>query len=246
MARVPERAARPQVVLCDLDDTLMLFSDVDRQSWRRAIASLPETAELASDGLVAAFYQSATTFWADPAKNDWGRVNPEAARSEIARAALEGRLDPRPELCLRLARAYWEDRKRAFRLFPRVKETLCVLQAAGYRLGMVTNGDSRGQREKIARFGLGPHFEHVLIEEEVGSGKPAPEIFLRAAAAFSLPPADIWMTGNDLERDVAGAKAVGMTGVWVNPASSPPFDGDVVPDHVIGAFHEIASLLCVA
>jgi len=52
-----------------------------------------------------------------------------------------------------------------------VKETLMTLSQAR-RLALVTNGESHKQRAKIDRFDLGPLFERIFVEEEVGFGKP--------------------------------------------------------------------------
>ena len=41
-------------------------------------------------------------------------------------------------------------------------------------LAMITNGASATQRAKIERFHLAPYFDHILIEGELGFGKPEP------------------------------------------------------------------------
>ena len=44
--------------------------------------------------------------------------------------------------------------------------------------------------------------------------KPRPEPFLRALDALSVAPADALFIGDELEEDIRGAKALGMTTVW--------------------------------
>ena len=44
--------------------------------------------------------------------------------------------------------------------------------------------------------------------------KPRPEPFLRALDALGVAPADALFVGDELEADIRGAKALGMTTVW--------------------------------
>jgi hypothetical protein len=49
---------------------------------------------------------------------------------------------------------------------------------------LLTNGGSKGQRLKIDRFDLAPLFDAILIEGEVGFGKPDPRIYTKALEAL--------------------------------------------------------------
>lgn len=81
--------------------------------------------------------------------------------------------------------------------------------------------------------GLDELFDAVVISEEVGAQKPDPSMFRRALAELGLTPHDAGravMVGNRLERDVKGARELGMVGVWIDwspryakrPTSPPP------------------------
>jgi HAD superfamily hydrolase (TIGR01458 family) len=55
-------------------------------------------------------------------------------------------------------------------------------------------------------------------------GKPSPAFFEAAAKELDLPPSRIAVVGDDLESDVAGAKAAGMIGVAVRTGKYRPQD----------------------
>jgi FMN phosphatase YigB (HAD superfamily) len=50
----------------------------------------------------------------------------------------------------------------------------------------------------------------LVFSDEVGVRKPAPEVFLHACHGLGVEPATVLFVGDDLERDVQGAAAVGM------------------------------------
>jgi len=72
-------------------------------------------------------------------------------------------------------------------------------------------------------------------------GKPSPAFFAAAARELGLPPERIAVVGDDLESDVAGARAAGMIGVAVRTGKYRPQDeerarqaADAVLDSVAG------------
>ena len=89
---------------------------------------------------------------------------------------------------------------------------------------MITNGASATQRAKIERFHLAPYFDHILVEGELGFGKPEPEVYLKAMAALRSSPADTWCVGDNLEWEVA----------------APPPGSPVRPDRTVASIAELA------
>jgi putative hydrolase of the HAD superfamily len=58
---------------------------------------------------------------------------------------------------------------------------------------------------------------------------------------MQLAPEDVWMVGDNLEWDVAGAQAVGITGIWVDFLSKGlPESGPVQPDRIIYSITQLA------
>jgi HAD superfamily hydrolase (TIGR01458 family) len=75
-------------------------------------------------------------------------------------------------------------------------------------------------------------------------GKPSPSFFDSALRLLGLPADRVAMVGDDIVNDILGAQASGLTGVLVRTGKFMPSDlskGD--PDHVLGSFAELPSLL---
>ena len=110
----------------------------------------------------------------------------------------------------------------------------------GHLHAMITNGAAESQRGKIVRFDLARHFDYILVEGELGHGKPDERVYRHALAQLGVEASDAMMVGDDLERDVAGPQSVGMRGVWIDRAGSglPP-ECNIRPDRIIGSLAEL-------
>lgn len=117
-------------------------------------------------------------------------------------------------LAREIALHYGEGRRTGYRLFPDVRGTLDCLHRR-YYLGIITNGVTEIQQEKIARLGIEPYFATVLISQAVGFAKPDPRIFRLALNAVPCEPHEAVMVGDSPHRDIAGARGVGMQALWV-------------------------------
>lgn len=101
-------------------------------------------------------------------------------------------------------------------------EALKRLRAAGWRIGIVTNGMADNQLGKIRHVGLDKVADAWCISGEVGIRKPDPEIFRLGAQRCGLTIDNGgWMIGDDLESDIAGGRAAGLGTIWINSAVAP-------------------------
>jgi len=118
-------------------------------------------------------------------------------------------------------------------LFPDARPTLVALRAAGFKLGLITNGSVRMQSGKLESLSLPVLFDTVLISDAEGVSKPDPEIFRRALARLGVDAAHACYVGNHPDIDVAGARGAGLKGVWRrDPFLPPPSEADGVIDTV--------------
>ena len=91
---------------------------------------------------------------------------------------------------------------------------LDALRSRGLKTGLVANSwpdPGRVLRADAAAFALTERMDVMVFSEEVGARKPAPGIFLHACRELRVEPAATVYVGDDLETDVQGAAAVGMT-----------------------------------
>ena len=116
----------------------------------------------------------------------------------------------------------------------RYPETESVLEqwTARVPVALVTNGASRLQRAKLAVTDLEAYFTAVIVSEEVGVGKPDPAPFEVALAQLGLRNDEVVMVGNDVDRDIAGARNAHIRPIHVDRIGPHPPSAttDVVAD----------------
>ena len=135
------------------------------------------------------------------------------------------------------ADAYWRGQQSNSRLVPGVEELFDALRGC-IKIGVVTNGFSRYQRDKLEFFDLFP-LETLAISEEVGAAKPDPEIFLYALAELGVQKAT--MIGDSWEHDILGATGVGMEAIWLNRYQRTCPDPSIAVE--IGGFEPVENIL---
>ena len=220
-----------KALLVDLDDTLLDYSGGVDACWEAACEAAPKVERAA---LLAALLDARQWFWSDPVRHRRERVDMLGAWTKIAGRALAvcGETDRRTAAAL--AEIYADRRRAAWRLFPEAADFLARLHERRVRLALVTNGDARHQRDKIARHDLARWFDVILIEGEMGYGKPDEAVYREALRRLGVGAADAWMIGDHLEFDVAAPQRLGLRGVWLDRAGAglPP-TADVVPHRVV-------------
>lgn len=99
---------------------------------------------------------------------------------------------------------------------PDVPETLQALQAAGYRLGLLSNRTHSCQ-EHLEQLGLHTYFEYTLISGEIGIWKPDPGIFHHALQHLGIASHQAIYVGDNYYADVVGAQRAGIQPVLLDP-----------------------------
>jgi putative hydrolase of the HAD superfamily len=237
----------PQAILFDLDDTILAFDQVSRPCWQSICARFaPRLGDVSPEALLAAIQESRAWFWSDPDRHRQGRLDLKGARLAIVGRALTwlGADAPGPQgvpdLAIGIAEAYATEREEAIRPLPGAVEALRTLKGYGLRLALITNGQSEPQRRKIERFSLGQFFDCILIEGEIGAGKPDQRVYRHALAQLGVEPSQAWMVGDHLEWDVEAPQRVGVAGIWVDVAGSGlPASSPVRPDRIVRSVAEL-------
>lgn len=89
-------------------------------------------------------------------------------------------------------------------------------------LGLITNGSSLSQRDKLRRTGIDRWLDFIVISAEVGCAKPDARIFEHALRFHPGDRKDAVFVGDSLAHDIAGATGVGLPAVWINRTSAEP------------------------
>ncbi len=115
--------------------------------------------------------------------------------------------------------------------------------AIHYRLALAS-GSERVVVEEVLRLGnLGRFFAATITGSEVARGKPAPDIFLRAAELLAVAPKDCWVI-EDSKPGVAAALAAGMRVIAIT--NTHPAEELSHASFVVRSYPEIEQLLDVA
>lgn len=103
--------------------------------------------------------------------------------------------------------------------YPGAREVLSELKSRGVLMGVVSNWDFR-LKHALEEAGLLPSFEFVLSSAQAGWEKPAPQIFeqgleLARRRQPTLQARDCFYIGDHYEKDVLGARSVGLSPLWL-------------------------------
>lgn len=104
-------------------------------------------------------------------------------------------------------------RPSSWRLRAGAAEALEGFRARGVMLGIASNFDLR-IHAILSGLGIADRFQVVVLPAEVRTTKPDPRFFLHALERLGVVAQEAVFLGDDLERDLAGARAVGMHAVY--------------------------------
>lgn len=119
-----------------------------------------------------------------------------------------------------------------------------------YTITLLSNGFREVQYKKIANSGIERFFDNIVLSDEVGALKPAPEIFRHALRLYEAAPQQAVMIGDNFEADICGAARVGIAQIYYNPTDKPlpddftarPFPV-ATPTYMVNLLKEIVEIL---
>jgi putative hydrolase of the HAD superfamily len=235
----------PTSIFFDLDDTIISYDAGAAPLWQAVCeAYCRETGALDVQRVFEAVIRVSKWYWSDKERHRLGRLNLAAARRQIVTSAFRELGNNDFDGASQIADAFSARRNESIMIFPGAAETLHALRQQGIRLALLTNGAAQEQNAKIDRFHLRPYFETILVEGEVGFGKPEAQIYQLALARLQVSPEVVWMVGDNLEWDVAGPQALGIYGIWHDwRKKGLPENCNVTPDRIIHQISELQEIL---
>jgi putative hydrolase of the HAD superfamily len=111
-----------------------------------------------------------------------------------------------------------------------------------YFLGLLTNGATDLQNEKIDGAGIRNYFHQIICSGELGYAKPNSLLFKEILIRFNVTAKQAIMIGDSLRKDILGAQSLGMKTVWVNRDGTGR-DNSIVPDFEISNLIELKKVL---
>jgi len=235
----------PIRALClDLNDTLLDGSGLQESIVRTCEMIAASQPGLDAARLVEANGQIWPGYWLE-IEESWtlGRLDSASARREAWRRTLRacGCIDE--SLAQRAVQIHRQLGLKAHRLFDDVGEFFTAAKRARVPLALITNGAADAQREKLRVLEMEHSFEVVVISGEVGIAKPDASVFRLALNQLRVERENAWHVGDSLTADVAGAKAAGLTAVWLNRSGRVRSAGDPEPDLEIRSLSNLMAFL---
>lgn len=93
-------------------------------------------------------------------------------------------------------------------------ELLATLRAGGVGLVALDDGP-RALGGRIDALGYGALFDAAISGAALDTAKPDPRLFIAAAEACGAQPAECLMIGDRVDADIAPARRLGMTTIWL-------------------------------
>jgi putative hydrolase of the HAD superfamily len=257
-----------RAVLFDLDDTLLWDERLSRQALMETAAEGAARGGVDTGRLAAEAKRVSDELWRAHAPVDrcdelgivafegmWGHFHGEddyvqhlrewtpQFRVEIWRRALAAQGIENEALAAELGAMFAHRRRELQDHLPGAEQVLHTLQQAGVRVGLLTNGAASVQREKIESSGLGMYFDAAVVSGELGTGKPAPEIFQHLLERLGVKASAALMVGNSLARDILGGHRAGLKTCWLALDGEEEPVGLVEPDFTIRSLGELPRLV---
>lgn len=94
--------------------------------------------------------------------------------------------------------------------YPHVRSTLLKLKEKGLKLGIVSDAPKLKAWLRLSEMNLTDFFDVVVTSEDTGKLKPHKMPFEVAIEELKIPAEEILFVGDNPERDIKGAKQLGM------------------------------------
>jgi putative hydrolase of the HAD superfamily len=146
------------------------------------------------------------------------------------------------QMPLFLAEMYRGISRRRLRLYPYVREVLDTLRER-LPLAIVSDAQSAWARGELHKVGLLDYFDPIVVSGDHGYRKPDARLFQIALDAMGVAAEHTLYVGNDMHRDVYGAREVGMTTVMFNSDQGTKEHEGAVADYAIDDHRELLEIL---
>jgi len=195
---------RLSAVFFDIDDTLFSSSSFAVRARRSAVEAMVEAGlEVSADQAYAELEQVVREF-----TSNYGHHYDKL----ILRLHQHLRPGVHPALVVAAGVVAYHTMTARLEPFPDAVRALADLGTSELILGVISNGFTVKQAEKLVRLGLQHAFSPgaFFISEEIGVAKPHPRVFLLACEALGIPPGEALYVGDDSVKDVDPAHEAGL------------------------------------
>lgn len=208
-----------RAVAFDLDDTLAVTVE-DRKTLLRRAADRADV-PLSFD------------------REDYLEAHDEHSGAESRKPVFEALVDSDASA---LTDAYREAIGKALQPVDDAAATLADL-GSGYRVGVLTDGPDRTQRDKLQRLGWSDDFDVVVVTGPLDAPKPNGRAFAALVDGLDVAPEETVYVGDHPVRDIAGAAAAGLHPIQITYENGPPAHPEAVATVQRSEFHRLRAVV---
>ena len=159
--------------------------------------------------------------------------------TDFTRALPAGKLQQMPLFLAEMSRGI---SRRRLGLYPHVREVLDILRER-YPLALITDAQSTYARGELHKAGLHGYFDPVIVSGDHGYRKPDRRLFQLALDGMAAAAHNALYVGNDMHRDIHGARQAGLTTVLFDSDQGQKTYRDCRPDYTITDLRELLDIL---
>jgi putative hydrolase of the HAD superfamily len=146
------------------------------------------------------------------------------------------------QMPLFLAEMYRGISRHRLRLYPHVRAVLDTLRER-FPLAVVTDAQSAYAGGELNKVGLLDYFDPIIVSGDYGYRKPDRRLFQLALDRMEVAPEHALYVGNDMHRDVYGAREAGMKTVMFDSDQGTKEYHGCIPDYTITEHRELLTIL---
>ena len=236
---------KPELILFDLDDTLMAFDLVTVEAWDKTVDIFIQNNDINLDKplILEKIHAARNWYWSDPERHKIGRANIGNARKDIVKLALKDFSSLEVNKLEEMSVTFSNIHENLWYLLDGVEETLQKIKEKNIKLGVMTNGTSESQRKKLRRFDIEKYFDYIFIEGEVGYGKPDIKMYEYMLQKTKVQNNKIIMVGDNLIWDIEPPQKLGIFTIWINTKKVSLEDFNIKPDMIIREISDILGII---
>jgi putative hydrolase of the HAD superfamily len=151
-------------------------------------------------------------------------------------------LDRLAQLPLTLAEIYRGVSRKKLKLYPHVRTMLDQLRRR-FPLAIVTDAQSAYAHGELHKVGLAQYFDPIVVSGDHGFRKPDPRLFEFALERMGVSAAQTVYVGNDMFRDIYGARQVGMRTIMFDSDQGTKEYEDCAPDYRVTDYRDLLEIL---
>jgi putative hydrolase of the HAD superfamily len=159
--------------------------------------------------------------------------------TEFTRALPAAKLEQVPLFMAEMSRGI---SRRQLGLYPYVGDVLDILRQH-CPLAIVTDAQSGYARAELHKVGLLGYFDPIVVSGDYGYRKPDGRLFRRALDGMGAAAGNALYVGNDMYRDIYGAREAGLTTVMFDSDQGAKVYRDCAADYTITDFRDLLRIL---